>query len=94
MTNMNTNYTACFSVVLGTMSLNHLREECRIMTGVDACNIEHHDDVTHFTITTEVDVYNKIENEVDPDTYFNEIAVDLSRWVGTAVTLNEIFVDD
>ena len=94
MTNMNTNYTACFSVVLGTMSLNHLREECRIMTGVDACNIEHHDDVTHFTITTEVDVYGKIENEVDPDTYFNEIAVDLSRWVGTTVTLNEIFVDD
>ena len=94
MTNMNTNYTACFSVVLGTMSLNHLREECRIMVGVDACNIEHHDDVTHFTLTTEVDVYGKIENEVDPDTYFNEIAVDLSRWVGTAVTLNEIFVDD
>jgi len=89
MTNMNTNYTACFSVVLGTVSLNHLRDECRIMAGVDACNIEHHDDVTHFTLTTDVD-----ENEADPDTYFNEIAVDLSRWVGSAVTLNEIFVDD
>lgn len=59
------------------------------MVGVDACNIEHHDDVTHFTLTTDVD-----ENEIDPDTYFNEIAVDLSRWVGSAVTLNEIFVDD
>ena len=59
------------------------------MVGVDACNIEHHDDVIHFTLTTDVD-----ENEVDPDTYFNEIAVDLSRWVGAAVTLNEIFVDD
>ena len=72
MTNMNTNYTACFSVVLGTVSLNHLREECRIMVGVDACNIEHHDDVTHFTLTTEVD-----ENEADPTQRERSTAISL-----------------
>jgi len=84
-----TNYTACFHVVLGDVSLSRLNEECRIMVGVDAENIEHHDDTTNFTLTTEVD-----EDEVEPEEYFTEICLDLSRWLGVAVTLDEIFVDD
>ena len=48
MTNMNTNYTACFSVVLGIVSLNHLREECRIMV-FDVTGIDTHHDSTLLT---------------------------------------------
>jgi hypothetical protein len=84
-----TNFTACFHSILPPDGLKRLNDECAIMVGVAPCNIEHHDDLTHFTLTTQVN-----EDETTAEEFFNEIASDLSRWIGSAVYLDEIFVDD
>ena len=84
-----TNFTACFHTILGDVTLNRLTEECRTMVGVDPCNIEKHDDLTNFTLTTQVN-----EDETTAEDFFNEICGDLSRWLGIPVYLDEIFVDD
>lgn len=89
MTNTSTNYTACYTVE-GHLDTTLLQEECRILTGVWAGNVEKHDNpnTTNFTITDSVD------DGVDPDQYFDQIGRDLSRYIKSPVTLAEIFVDD
>ena len=89
MTNTSTNYTACYTVE-GHLDTTFLQEECKILTGSWAANIETHDNpnTTNFTIT------DKVEEGIDPDAYFDQIGRDLSRYLKSPVTLAEIFVDD
>lgn len=84
-----TQYTACYSID-GKIDLTRLQEEARILVGVDAANIQYLEDVdvTHFTLTDEVD------DGIDPDAHFDWIGRDFSRFLPAKVTLNEIFVDN
>lgn len=89
MTNTHTNHTACYNVE-GHIDSTLLQEECKILTGSWAANIERHSnpDITNFTIT------DMVENGIDPGEYFDQIGRDLSRYLGATVTLNEIFIDE
>lgn len=89
MTKHTTHYTACYTVQ-GHIDSTLLQEECRVLTGVWAGNVERHDNppITNFTISTDVD------DEVDADAHFDWIGRDLSRYLKATVTLAEIFVDD
>ena len=84
-----TQHTACYSID-GQIDLTRLQEEARILVGVDAANIQYLEDVdvTHFTLTDEVD------DGIDPDAHFDWIGRDFSRFLPAKVTLNEIFVDN
>ncbi len=84
-----TTHTACYSIDRHIDS-TLLQEECRVLTGVWAGNVERHDnpELTNFTIT------DKVEDGIDPGEYFDQIGRDLSRYLKVPVTLNEIFIDD
>jgi hypothetical protein len=84
-----THYTACYTIE-GHIDTTLLQEECKILTGSWAGNIEKHGnpDITNFTIS------DTVEEGIDPDGYFDQIGRDLSRYIKSPVILAEIFVDD
>lgn len=84
-----TNYTVCYTAE-GHIDLTLLQEECRILTGSWAGNINRHDDPDDTTFT----IAFRVEDGIDRESYFEQIAVDLSRYLGVMVTRNEIIVDD
>lgn len=84
-----TNYTVCYTAE-GHIDLTLLQEECRILTGSWAGNINRHDDPDDTTFT----IAFRVEDGIDKESYFEQIAVDLSRYLGVMVTRNEIIVDD
>lgn len=85
-------YTANFSTH-GIVGERILFNECRVMVGQSPCNYQvltHENDQqrTHFTLT-EV-----IEDGVNPEEYFENIAKDLERYLGVNVTVHELILDD
>ena len=89
MTITKTNYTVCYTAE-GHIDLTLLQEECRILTGSWAGNVNRHDDPADTTFT----ISDSVEDGIDKESYFDQIAVDLSRYLGVKVTRNEIIIDD
>ena len=85
----NTNYTATYTAD-GHIDSTLLQEECKILTGSWAANVEKHSDpdTTNFTISDTL-----IEG-VDVVSHFQYLARDLSRYLKTPVTLAEVILDD
>jgi hypothetical protein len=93
MTITKTNYTVCYTVCYTAEShidSTLLQEECRILTGSWAGNVNFHDDPADTTFT----ISDSVEDGIDKESYFDQIAVDLSRYLGVKVTRNEIIIDD
>lgn len=89
MTTTKTNYTVCFTAE-GHLDTTLLQEECKILTGSWAGNINFHDDPNDTTFT----ISDIVEDGIDKERYFDQIAVDLSRYLGVKVTRNEIIIED